>query len=43
MNGLKHWPVGGRWIELAYPKSRWVRDGKMPFDRLGKKTDGGAP
>lgn len=40
---LKHLPVGGRWIELAYPKSRWEREGKMPFDRWGKKTDGGAP
>jgi hypothetical protein len=40
---LKHLKVGGRWIELAYPKSRWVREGKMPFDRWGEKTDGGAP
>ena len=40
---LKHLKVGGRWIELAYPKSRWVREGKMPFDHWGEKTDGGAP
>jgi len=40
---LEHLPVGGRWIELAYPKSRWEREGCMPFDRWGQKTDGGAP
>lgn len=40
---LKHLPIGGRWIELAYPKRRWVRDGRMPFTEWGRKTDGGAP
>jgi SAM-dependent methyltransferase len=40
---LEHLPVGGRWIELAYPRSRWVRDGRKPFTSWGKKTDGGAP
>jgi len=40
---LKHLPVGGRWIELAYPRSRWVRDGRKPFTSWGKTTDGGAP
>ncbi len=40
---LKHLKVGGRWIELAYPKSRWEREGYMPFDLWGEKTDGGAP
>ena len=40
---LKHLPVGGRWIELAYPKRRWIHDGRMPADKWGKKTDGGAP
>ena len=35
--------TGGRWIELAYPKARWERDGKMPFEQWGGKTDGGAP
>lgn len=40
---LKHLKVGGRWIELAYPKSRWEREGSMPFDRWGEQTDGGAP
>lgn len=40
---LKHLKPDGRWIELAYPKARWEREGKMPFDRWGEKTDGGAP
>jgi 2-polyprenyl-3-methyl-5-hydroxy-6-metoxy-1,4-benzoquinol methylase len=40
---LKHLKVGGRWVELAYPKSRWEREGYMPFDLWGEKTDGGAP
>jgi SAM-dependent methyltransferase len=37
---LKHLPVGGRWIELAYPKSRWKHEGKKPFDKWGAITDG---
>lgn len=37
---LKHLPVGGRWIELAYPKARWERDGKLPFEKWGELTDG---
>lgn len=41
---LQHLPVGpARWIELAYPRRRWTHDGRMPFDKWGKKTDGGAP
>jgi 2-polyprenyl-3-methyl-5-hydroxy-6-metoxy-1,4-benzoquinol methylase len=40
---VKHLSVGGRWIELAYPKARWEREGSMPFERWGEKTDGGAP
>jgi SAM-dependent methyltransferase len=40
---LRHLPVGGRWLELAYPKVRWERDGGMPFHRWSEKTDGGAP
>jgi 2-polyprenyl-3-methyl-5-hydroxy-6-metoxy-1,4-benzoquinol methylase len=40
---LKHLPVGGRWIQLAYPKWRWVRDGRKRFTDWGRKTDGGAP
>jgi SAM-dependent methyltransferase len=40
---LKHLPQGGRWIELAYPKERWVREGERPFTEWGQSTDGGAP
>lgn len=37
---LKHLPIGGRWIELAYPRSRWEREGRLPFDQWGERTDG---
>jgi SAM-dependent methyltransferase len=37
---LKHLPVGGRWVELAYPKTRWKREGKKPFEKWGDITDG---
>jgi SAM-dependent methyltransferase len=40
---LKHLPVGGRWVELAYPKERWEKEGRKPFDKWGEKTDWGAP
>lgn len=40
---LRHLPVGGRWMELAYPKAKWVRDGSVPFEKWGDITDGGAP
>lgn len=40
---LEHLRVGGRWIELGYPKARWEREGRMPSDKWGEKTDGGAP
>jgi SAM-dependent methyltransferase len=26
---LQHLPVGGRWMELAYPKARWEREGRF--------------
>jgi 2-polyprenyl-3-methyl-5-hydroxy-6-metoxy-1,4-benzoquinol methylase len=37
---LRRLPVGGRWIELAYPRERWVREGSLPFSEWGKITDG---
>jgi ubiquinone/menaquinone biosynthesis C-methylase UbiE len=37
---LRRLKPGGRWIELAYTKERWVRDGSPPFDQWGKATDG---
>ncbi len=35
-----HLKAGGRWIELAYPRERWVRDGSPPFRLWGNLTDG---
>ena len=37
---LEHLKPGGRWIELAYPRERWVREGSPPFDKWGAMTDG---
>jgi 2-polyprenyl-3-methyl-5-hydroxy-6-metoxy-1,4-benzoquinol methylase len=37
---LQHLKVGGRWLQLAYPKSRWVRDGRPRFAHWGMVTDG---
>jgi SAM-dependent methyltransferase len=37
---LEYLPIGGRWIQLAYPKKRWEKDGKLPFEKWGEKTDG---
>jgi SAM-dependent methyltransferase len=36
----RHLKAGGRWIELAYPRERWVRDGSLPFRLWGNVTDG---
>ena len=40
---LQHLPVGGRWIELAYPRRRWIHDGRMPFDNGERKPTVGRP
>ena len=32
--------IGGRWWQLAYPYSRWVREGSLPFDEWATKVDG---
>jgi len=37
---VKHLTIGGRWIELAYPKERWQRDGSPPLEQWGRVTDG---
>ncbi len=37
---LRHLQIGGRWIQLAYPKTRWLREGRLPFDTWGVRTDG---
>jgi len=31
---------GGRWLQLAYPRSRWIREGRSPFSKWGEITDG---
>jgi len=35
-----HLENGGRWLELCYPRERWIREGSLPFTDWGKKTDG---
>ncbi len=37
---LGHLKPGGRWIELAYPRERWIREGSPAFDKWGALTDG---
>ena len=37
---ISHLRLGGRWIELTYPRERWVREGSLPFDQWGRLTDG---
>jgi SAM-dependent methyltransferase len=31
---------GGRWMELVYPRERWLREGAPPFEAWGRLTDG---
>jgi SAM-dependent methyltransferase len=33
-------PIGGRWWQLAYPRSRWEREGSLPFDEWAPRVDG---
>jgi 2-polyprenyl-3-methyl-5-hydroxy-6-metoxy-1,4-benzoquinol methylase len=37
---LRHLRMGGRWLQLAYPRSRWIREGRSPFSKWGEITDG---
>lgn len=37
---IDHLRPGGRWLQLAYPRSRWLRDGSPPFNAWGQMTDG---
>jgi SAM-dependent methyltransferase len=37
---IEHLKPGGRWIELGYPRERWVREGSPPFHQWGRLTDG---
>jgi hypothetical protein len=40
LNALSLLKVGGRWIELVYPRERWLREGALSFDQWGRITDG---
>jgi SAM-dependent methyltransferase len=37
---LEHLRPGGRWMELVYPRERWLREGALPFSDWGRGTDG---
>lgn len=37
---LRHLKIGGRWLQLAYPKTKWLREGSLPFDVWGIRVDG---
>jgi len=37
---VKHLKIGGRWLQLAYPKDRWIREGSVSFSKWGIMTDG---
>jgi SAM-dependent methyltransferase len=37
---LQHLKPTGRWMELVYPRERWLREGARPFDEWGRITDG---
>jgi predicted O-methyltransferase YrrM len=37
---LQRLKPGGRWIELCYPKERWIREGRLPAAQWGEVTDG---
>jgi 2-polyprenyl-3-methyl-5-hydroxy-6-metoxy-1,4-benzoquinol methylase len=35
-----HLRPGGRWLHLAYPRSRWEQEGRIEFPRWEEHTDG---
>ena len=37
---IRHLKIGGRWLQLAYPKTRWEREGRPSFYKWGEITDG---
>ena len=37
---VRHLRIGGRWLQLAYPRSRWIREGRSAFSKWGEITDG---
>ncbi len=40
---VPHLNDSARWLQLAYPKSRWEKEGRLAFDRWGDKTNAGTP
>jgi len=40
LNILGHLKPDGRWMELVYPRERWLREGAPNFSEWGKLTDG---
>jgi 2-polyprenyl-3-methyl-5-hydroxy-6-metoxy-1,4-benzoquinol methylase len=36
----RHLKIGGRWVQLAYPKTRWLRERCPRFSAWGEMTDG---
>ncbi len=36
---LRHLRVGGRWLQLAYPKSLWIKAGRPTFDKWGQMLE----
>jgi SAM-dependent methyltransferase len=39
-SALSRLKPGGRWMELVYPRERWLREGAPAFEAWGKITDG---
>lgn len=37
---LEHLKSDARWIQLAYPRKRWQREGALSFEQWGEVTDG---
>ena len=40
LEALSHLKPAGRWMELVYPRERWLREGAPAFEEWGKLTDG---
>src|SRR6266581_6130066 len=36
---LRHLRLGGRWLQLAYPKSLWIKAGRPAFDKWGQMLE----
>jgi SAM-dependent methyltransferase len=40
LDAFGHLKPGGRWMELVYPRERWLREGALEFAKWGALTDG---